>query len=327
MEQAPVESLPPPVPPPRRVPHFDPPNVLWYFGAIAATVAAAAVVGDTGSAHRGIWIFAVAFLFTFGAAVLSAFARRLGCRIPAGVMATSAVALAPLVLVGIEHLIGVWPKSSSTIDAFHDFEGVPFSLALVTVSVALFAFWVVRFGFIMLPLVVSLELALQFFLPAIVTHPGVEAHEIMTIFSGVAFVVIGMLLDARGHREVAFWWHVLGLTGIAEGLTYYAGTGSLPSPISTGHHSWAWVTMLVVGVVLVVAAFPVRRATWAAFGVLGIYAPAVHYIDDWTGSWHIALVLVFVGIALVFLGAILDTVDATDWPAMLARPPMLRRRA
>jgi hypothetical protein len=77
--------------------------------------------------------------------------------------------------------------------------------------------------------------------------------------------------------------------------------------------------MIVIGVALVISSFVVRRAIWAGFGVAGIYAPALHYVNDWSGAWHFPLLMVFVGVGLVFAGAILDVIGGT-WPQRLARP-------
>ena len=79
-----MESQAPPVPPPpappeptarELPPRFDPPNVLWYFGAISATVAANSIVADTGAAHRGLWIFLVALVFLYLSAGLHMFSK------------------------------------------------------------------------------------------------------------------------------------------------------------------------------------------------------------------------------------------------------------
>jgi hypothetical protein len=307
-------------------PRFDPPNILWYFGAIVATIASVAVVSEVGSAHRGLWIFIVALVFCGGAAGLSAFALRFRCWVPGGVMATSAVALFPAMVDGFEHLIGVSPKNAQSIDPFQDFSGAAFAFPAATIATGLAAFWLVRFGFVMLPVTIASLLTVQFLLPVFVSHPSADAHVDALLITGAAFVVIGMLLDARGQRAPAFWWHVLGLFAIAVGLTYYVARGAvegvLPN-ISRHHSTWAWVAMLVIGASLVIASFAIRRATWAAFGVAGIYAPSLHYVDNWSGAWHFPLLMVFVGVSLVFAGAILDVFGAA-WPERLARPVMRR---
>lgn len=326
MEPGPVEALPaPPAPFVRVAPRFDPPDVLWYFGTIAATVAAYAVIGENGSQHRGLWIFLVSLAFVAGAAGLCALSLAVRRWVPAGVMATAAVVLFPGVVVGFEELVGVWPKHPENTSPWHDFVGTFFSVALVTALVGLAVFWVVRFGFVMLPVALTTLLAVQLLLPALITDPGVSAHVTTLLATGSAFVVAGMLLDARGHRSAAFWWHVVGLLAVAEGLAYYAAANVLVAfvPGDAHRHAWAWIAMIVLGAVLVVTSFPVRRATWAVFGVVGLYAPVLHYLDDATGSWELGLLMVVVGVALVAVGVFLDAAG-NSWPQRLARPVMRR---
>jgi len=304
------------------VPKFDPANILWYFGAIASTFAANVVVGQTGDAHRGIWIFLVALLFLAGAAALSALAFVLRYWVAAGVLTAAAVGLVPGVAIGFEHLLGVWPKDPSTINPFSNFEGAPFSVAVVTLLAGLVAFWLVRFGFVLLPVVVATLLAVQLFLPVLVNDPSADDHEVALLVTGGAFVVIGMLLDARRQRSPAFWWHVVGLVGIAEALAYYATRHELSAvlPEATPHESsWAWVAIFVIGAALLVAAFAVRRSTWAVFGVAGVYVTTLRYVVMWTGSWRSPLVMVFVALALIAAGIVLDLYGGA-WPRALARP-------
>jgi hypothetical protein len=312
------------LPPRTGVPLFDSPNILWYFGAIAATIASVAVIGQVGSAHRGIWILLVSLVFCGGAAALSAFALSAGFWVPGGVLATAAVGIFPAVVNGFEHLIGVAPKDAQSLDPFQDFSGAAFAIPAATVAASLVAFWLVRFGFVLFPAALASVLVVQFLLPVFVNSPSVDDHIVTLLITGAAFVVIGMLLDARLHRAAAFWWHVLGLFAIAVGLVYYVGRSAANAVLpggSTQHHAWAWVAMLVIGVALLLASFPLRRATWGAFGVAGVYAPTFHYVDVWSGSWHFPLLMVFVGVGLVFLGAVLDVIGAT-WPQRLSRQIM-----
>ena len=261
-------------------------------------------------------------MFLLAAAGLSAAVLRLGFWVPGGVLAASAVALVPAVMIGFEHLIGTWPKNPSSVDALHHFKGSLFAVAAVSVAAGLVAFWLVRFGFVLLPVAVAGAIGIELFLPALVTRPNVSDHMITLIVTGAAFVVIGMLLDARQHRNAAFWWHVVGFFAIANGLVYFVGV----NPVLPGHHSalWAWVAMLVVGAALVVAAFPVGRATWGVYGVAGLYAPAFHYVDEASGAWRVPLLMVFVSLGLMVAGALLDAAG-TSWPQRLARPVMRPR--
>lgn len=295
METAPIGRLPGP----RRVPRFDPPNILWYFGAIVAAAGAEAVTGDVGSRHRGVWIFLVGLAFLAAFAGLAAAFLRLGWWVPGGTMAAAAVVLVPAAGAGFERLIGVWPagEPSLNVDPFQTFQGAIFALVLATTAAGLLAFWLVGFPFLLLPVVVTVLVAVQLFLPVIGNRPSPDDHTIALIVTGAGLVVAGMLLDARRHRSSAFWWHVSGLTAIATGLAYYT---------AIHEDTWAWVTMLAVSGLVLLASTPLGRAPWAIFGVAGVYAATLHYILDATGSWRSPLVLTAIGVGLVCLGVVVD---------------------
>ena len=61
--------------------------------------------------------------------------------------------------------------------------------------------------------------------------------------------------------------------------------------------------MLIVGLALLVSAAPIRRATWAVYGVFGFYAAVVHYLTQGLDQdrWPFALLLLFLGLSLFAL--------------------------
>src|SRR6188768_2729354 len=88
---------------------YDPPHILWYFGAITAALAADALIASVSPAQRGIWQFLVGIVLmaAFGAGAALLLIR--GWRVPGGVLVAAAVALVPTVGQAFERLIGVWP--------------------------------------------------------------------------------------------------------------------------------------------------------------------------------------------------------------------------
>src|SRR5206468_3578495 len=78
-------------------------------------------------------------------------------------------------------------------------------------------------------------------------------------------VIVGVFLDAFGRRRNAFWFHVLGWFSAAAGLVFFTIEPG-------GDPNRGWIPMLIVGTLMVIAAAPIRRATWAVYGVLGYYA-------------------------------------------------------
>ncbi len=168
-----------------------------------------------------------------------------------------AIAIAADAVIGfaVAKLIGVWP-SKPFADPFQDTEGAPFAIDLVTIAVALAAFWLTRFAFLLFDVVVAILLTTQFLLAAIVSDPSDDDRAVTAIVVGLALVAIGLVLDGAVRRRAAFWWHVGGLFAVAVALSYYAVQGERKG----------WIPMLVAGAVVVLLAAPLRRATWAAFG-------------------------------------------------------------
>jgi hypothetical protein len=291
-----------------RIPRFDTPNVLWFFGAIATASASNAVVAAVHPSARGTWILLVALVFAAVYAAFSLVLRARGWWVPGGLFATVVVTLVPVIGYGFERLIGVWPETlNQEGPAPETFQGAFFALGLVTMIVGLVVCALVRFEFVLVVVTVAALVTAQLLLPAFVDHPSADDSATTAIVTGALLVLAGLLLDRRGKRRLAFWWHVVGLAGIAIGLVYFTG--------SEGDDG-GWVAMLVTGLVVLLLAAPLGRATWAVYGVAGAYAPVVHYIVDGGGRLAIPLALVFVALGIVALGIVMQLYGAA-WGAKL----------
>jgi hypothetical protein len=281
--------------PPRR---YDPSHILWYFGAITTALAMYAVVAAVDPAHRGIWQLLAALVLL---AVLagSAFALlHAGWWVPGGVLTAAAVALVPLVGAAFERLIGVWPdRPADAPSALEDFQGAYFALAVATVLVGLAAFRLVRFSTVFVPVAVATIVAAQLLVPLFVGDPQPDDYAKTVLVTGGVLLLVGLVLDSSLRRAEAFWWHVFALLGVAAGLAWYAGVRDA---------GWAWLAILVLGAVLLLASAPLARSTWATYGVLGVYVGVLHYVDSWLGSWRLAALMVLVGLGLVVLGIALQ---------------------
>jgi hypothetical protein len=60
-----------------------------------------------------------------------------------------------------------------------------------------------------------------------------------------------------------------------------------------GGSSGAWLALLLVGSTVLLGGAVLRRATWATYGALGIYAALTHYLTahDWTRYLLLAISL------------------------------------
>jgi hypothetical protein len=281
-----------------RLPRFDTPNILWFFGAIATASTSNAVVATVHSSSRGVWIFLVALVFAAIYTALTVLLRVSRWWVPGGLFAAVVVSLVPAVGVGFERLIGVNPSglNGTSLDPFREFHGAIFALGLATMVAGLVAFALVRFDLVQATVALATLATTQFFLPAVVTRPNADDHAATLIATGAVLVMIGLLLDTRGQRRAAFWWHVLGLGGVAAGLVYYVGSQ---------HDAGAWAAMLATAIVVLLFAAPLGRATWGVYGVAGAYSPLVHYVAADARGWRLPLILVFVSLSILFLGIFL----------------------
>jgi hypothetical protein len=115
--------------------------------------------------------------------------------------------------------------------------------------------------------------------------------------TGAALVVMGLLFDSARRRRDAFWFHTGGFFAIAVALSFYASG-------TTGDSNRGWVPMLIVGAIVLLAAAPLRRATWAIYGLLGFYAPILHWTTSGLASDSVGygFILLAIGLSIFGLG-------------------------
>jgi hypothetical protein len=283
------------VEPPRR---YDPPHILWYFGALTAALAANATVLSVSASARGTYqlLVGLVLIAAFGAG--AGLLLRSGWRVPGGVLAVTAVLMVPAVGQAFERLIGVWPSLlEEGPEIVQSFEGALFALGLATVAAGLAAFAAIRFPFLFATVTVALVFTAQFLLPGFVNDPSANDRASCLIVTGLVLALVGFVLDSVGRLTDAFWWHATGLFTLGLGLAFYAFIRS---------EGWAWVAILLIGAALLLASAPFHRATWATFGVVGVFAAILRYVTDWFGSWKAASLMILVGIGLLLLGMALQ---------------------
>ena len=182
-------------------------------------------------------------------------------------LVVATVAMVPTVGQAFERLIGVWPDvAGDGLGVIEDFKGGLLALALATIAAGLAAFRLVRFPFVFSTVTLAVAFAAQTLVPVLVDQPSLSDRATCFILTGAGLVLVGLVLDSVARRNEAFWWHVVGLLALAVGLTFYAFFRNA---------DWAWVAMLVLGAVLVLASAPFDRATWTTFGVLGVFGAAL----------------------------------------------------
>ena len=290
---------------------MDPQNVLWFAGAYVIAVGSYALLGTLPDSHSSLWIFlaALGLLLVYSAASLGLL--RSGWWVPGGLAAALAVAMVPAVVVGFLRLIDV----SSRDVPVTDFNGSALAAAIVTALTGLVAYWLTRFSFLFLTVVIAILLAAQFLAVAGSSTSG-DDRAAAALVSGGLIVIAGVFLDAFGRRRDAFWFHALGWLSVAAGLVFWVVEPNADS-------ARGWIPMLVVGALMVIASGPIRRSTWAVYGVLGYYASLLHYMRDGLNDngWEFAVASLAAGLSIFVFGMLIHRFGATWGQRFVRRPP------
>jgi hypothetical protein len=294
---------------------MDPPNVLWFFGAFAIELAVYGLIDTIPDSQDGVWRLVAAVGFLVGFALAASMLLRRAWWVPGGLGAALAVGTFPAVAVGFLQLIQVWPDDDPFFRPFNDFSGYWFGVAIATVVVGLAAFAITRFPFVLGVAIGFFVVASQLFVPCYEDGPGGGDRATMALVVGAVLVIVGIFLDVFGRRRDAFWFHVLGWLTAAGGLVWFTVDPD-------GDPNRGWVPMLVVALALLVIAGPIRRATWAVYGVLGVYASVVHYLIKGLNEdrWPFALFLLALGLAIFVAGLLIHRHGKT-WAARFVRRP------
>ena len=295
----------------RDSPRMDPPNVLWFFGAFAIELSVYGLIETIPDGQDGLWRLVTAVGFFIAFAVSAGALLRRAWWVPGGLAAALAVATFPAVAVGFLQLLQVWPEAPF-FEPFSDFSGSWFGVAVATVVVGSIAFSLTRFPFVLAVTIAAVIVGSELLVSGFSDSVRGDDRATMALVVAALLVIAGVFLDVFARRRDAFWFHVLGLLTAAAALVWFAFESN----------EWAWAAMLVVGLALLVIAGPIRRATWAVYGVLGAYAPVVHYLSDGLNDerWPFALLMLALGLA-IFVTGMIEHRYGRAWARRFVRQP------
>lgn len=301
----------PPTPAERDRPRLDPPNVLWFGGTYALALASYVLLETLPGSHSSLWIFVTAVGFFVGYAALSWHLLREWWWVPGGLAAALAVALFPGACIAFLRLLDVWPTDFPLTDVNPYAVGV----AVATALAGLVAYRLTRFAFLFFTVVAAAIVVAQMLAAAGNGSPTSSDRATAALLVGGLLVVVGVFGDAFGARRQAFWFHVGGWFSAGAGLVLFILDGGDPER--------GWIPMLIAGTLLVVVSGPIRRASWAIYGVIGYYAPLVHYLAKGLGErrWPFALALLGVGAGLFVTGMLQHRFGKAWGRHFVRRPP------
>jgi len=289
--------------------------VLWFFGAYTLVIGVYELLRTIPDSNSGLWLLIAAVAFLTAFAIAAAVLLRWGWWVPGGLAAALAVGVFPAAAIAFLTLIQVWP-SDPFFEPLQRFSGWTFGVGLATALIGFLAWWLSRFSFVLAVAIGAVLVTSQLLTPCFDESPSADERVTMALVIGAILFVAGVFIDAFGRRREAFWFEVLGLFSIAGGLVYLTAEPG-------GDPDRGWIPMLIGGVILLVVAAPIRRASWAIYGVLGVYAAVVHYLVKELDEqrWPFALMLIVLAVLLFATGMAQHRYGRTWAQRFVRRPP------
>ena len=278
---------------------FDLPHVAFYVGGLVALTAMSVFMTEGWTTYGPGLGLVIAVIYAAAFATGSAISRRRGWPVPAGILATVAVSLVPLIVFASQQAFGWWRNTE--FDKYHDFypwiSSSWFAMEVVTTVVGLAVLWRVRFGLVLLPVglstwFMSMDLTELLFGP----HPSDTARFAMALGFGMTMIGVGYTFDRVRSRDLAFWPHLFGLMGVFGALCYLASERG----------EWGWAIFGLVALGAVGLSLRWSRTTYVVFGGVGIYGWLGHLaFKVFRDTLLFPPVVAAIGIGIMWLGVAL----------------------
>jgi hypothetical protein len=292
-------------------PRFNFVHVLYYLGGMIA-IGAMTLFMTLGWNALGGWGGCVTALLYGGLALLLThwFLEQKRLPVPAGIMATLAVAMVPLAIFAAQMALGYWGDDKPYRDYHKYIDGRWIMIEFGTLAIGAVLLWRYRFPFMLMPIAVTLWYMSMDIAPLAfgADYWDFELRKTVSVWFGLAMLVLAFWVDLRSRfsRDYAFWLYLFGV------LTFWGGLSLMNSGSELGKLAYCGinVVMVLLGAVL-------GRRVFAVFGGLGIAGYLGHV------SWSLfkdSLVFPFalsaIGLAIIWLGVLWQRNEAR-WAANL----------
>lgn len=287
---------------------FSGTHVLYYLGGMLAIGAASLFTTIAVEAMGMGALLVLSVLYAVAAMAIAAKLEKHGFGIPAGIFATLAIALVPLAVFALQHVLGFWADARHA-EHYRDYHRYIdwrwILMELSTLAAAAAMLWRFRYPFLMMPVAVTLWYMSMDVVPALIMQAGVDSP---TWFSGAAWelrktisLVFGMVmlllaffidLRSRHDKDYAYWLYLFGLLTFCGALSVM-GSGRLSGKL----------VYLAINFLLVFVGAILGRRMFAVFGGIGMTIVLADL--SWglfKNSFAFVVVLTLLGFALIGIG-------------------------
>lgn len=291
-------------------PRFTFVHVLYYLGGMIAIGAMTLFMTLGWNALGGWGGAATALLYGVLALLLTHWLlQHKHLPIPAGIMATLAVAMVPLAIFAAQMALGYWGADKPYRDYHRYIDGRWIMIEFGTLAMGAALLWRYRFPFMLMPIAVTLWYMSMDLVPLLFgDYQDWEVRKAVSAWFGLAMILLAFWVDLRSRfsRDYAFWLYLFGV------LAFWGGLSLMHSGSELGKLAYCGVNvaMVLIGATL-------GRRVFAVFGGLGIAGYLGHL------SWSLfkdSLVFPFalsaIGFAIIWLGVLWQRHEAL-WAARL----------
>jgi hypothetical protein len=289
-------------------PAFSLTNTLYYFGGMVA-IGAMTLFMTLGWETFGAWgLLAISAGYLLACLMVADNLKRRKMATPAGILATLAVCLVPLIVWSVQRGLGLWPPGGpENYAAYHTHINWRWiSLELATLAAAVVMLWRYRLPFMVMPLAVTIWYLNMDVANAIMQNGARTGgwdwqfmRDVSMVF-GLATCAIAVWVDVRCRRadkpewrqDYAFWLYLFGAVMFWTGLSWRDSSDEL------GKFVYA-----LINVLLVFVGAAIGRRVFTVLGALGV-AGYLGYLSHrvFRDSLMFPFALTLLGLGVVALG-------------------------
>ncbi|RFO97762.1 DUF2157 domain-containing protein [Rhodoferax lacus] len=252
-------------------PAFGFTNVLYYFGGLVA-IGAMSLFMTLGFERLGAGgLLAIALAYLIACLKVADHFKVRGLVVPAGILATLAVVLVPLIVWCVQNLLGLWPPGGdSRFSAYHTHINWRWlTLEFATLAAGAVMLWRYRLPYMVMPLAVTVWYMSMDVANALMQNEGFDwqfTRDVSLVF-GIATCALALWVDVRSRRsrdtearqDFAFWLYLFG-------AIMFWGSLSLRDSDS----EWGKFAYCLLNVVLVFGGAVIGRRVFTVLGALGV---------------------------------------------------------
>ena len=282
-------------------PHFNLTNFLYYFGGAICILAMTwfANEGWDKFGGAGLTLIASAYIliFTF---IGNKLWSRGEFKIPAGLIYTIAVCIAPLLIFGLQRWTGFWIMRDTMSYTYKDYhEWVQGSWLLMSLGTILAGFIYLKyrpFPFLMMPIAVAFYYIAIDAIPLV--HDSLdytalaELRKFYSMILGVLMIALGYAFDKKEKLDYSFWLYLFGV------IAFWGSLSAMNSDREIGKFIY-----FLINLAMLFLSLYLHRRAFLIFGSIGVMIYMGHLANKvFKDSMLFPVALSVIGLAVIFLG-------------------------